>query len=337
MDYPEVDNKKVQKIAIFAGVGLLFLLFIVFAIMSQVSRGNSSTANSTVTPTLPVNQGGSDFIGQQNNNTTREGSSNTKLYIDPTDGVKSTVKAPVPGAAAKVGEEIIYNVDINRELAALPNSDDPTTIRNVFNKIVNDSVTLQGAAKEGLIKLDPTTYNTNTKDYKKRIALVAQAKNSIAKTVDSYSGSFVSLWFHNQKPGKVGYAKGKQIAYSKIKPLYDQVKAGKMTMLQASDEIIADDTLFDVDEAFKVNSYGEYQATQEEAPTFNPSFNTILSNLKTGEVSQLYTAKDLDEKGNLIDAVYIFGKADKIITGKGYSSYDEWLELQKEKYEVTQY
>ena len=236
-----------------------------------------------------------------------------------------------------MGEEIIFNVDINRELSALPNSDDPTTIRTSFDKIVTDSVTLQGAAKAGYIKLDSTVYNSTTKDYEKRVALIDKAKRAIADNGDNYQGSFVQIWFHNQKPGKVGYTRGKQIAYEKIKPLYDDVKAGRKTMIEASDAILADESLYDVDEAYQVNSYGDFIGTPNNPPTFDSGFNTLLQKLKVGEVTPLYTAKDEDAKGNLIEAVYIFGKVDKIISNKGYTSYEEWLKINKPKYATVQY
>lgn len=336
MDYPESGNKK-QKILIFAGVGFLFLLFIIFAIVSQLSRNDQQAAESGSQSQQGTEAELQSGQGSKTGTANGTGSGDNDLFIDPTKGASQKEAAPVAGAAAKIGEEIIYNVDITREVSALPNSDDPTAIRTSFQKIVNDSITLQGAAREGLIKLDKSVFNSSSKDYPKRITLVDEAKRKLDQSGDSYSGTMVSIWFYNQKPPKMGYAQAKQKAFNTIKPLYDKVKAGQMTMLEASDAIIADDSLYDVDEAFKVNSYGEFVATPDNPATFDAGFNTQLARLKQGEVSSLYLAKSDDINGNIIDAVYIFAKIDKIISGKGYTDYTGWLELQKPKYEVTEY
>ncbi len=325
MDYPEagesneIANDK-QKILIFAGIGIFFFVLILFAIVSQFAsnRGQQTAQNSSPTPPIQT-------------------SGNKPLFNDPTEGPVKKATPPVAGAAAKIGAEIIYNVDVTRETSALPNSDDSSVIEQVFNKMVNDSVTLQQAAKEGYIKLDTTVFNSRTKDYTKRIELIEEAKRSVEMNADGYSGSFVAIWFHNQKPGRVGYAQGKQLAYNKIKPLYDQVKAGQMTMLEASDAIIADASLEDVDEAFRVNSYGDFKVTAETQATFDPAFNAKLAKLRPGQITDLHLAKDKDERGNMIDAVYMFGKVDSVTANKGYTNYEEWLDLHRSKYEIIQY
>ncbi len=331
MDYPESGETNgiaadKQKILIFAGIGVFFFVLIIFAIVSQIASGRNQQSNLTGTPT-PAQTGSAS-----------ETSTGSKpLFKEPTDSQVRKATPPVAGAAAKIGTEIIYNVDVTRETSALPNSDDSSVIEQVFKKMIDDSITLQQAAKEGYIKLDATVFNSRTKDYNKRIELIEEAKRAIERNADGYSGSFVALWFHNQKPGKVGYAQGKQIAYNKIKPLYDQVKAGQMTMLEASDAIIADTSLEDVDEAFRVNSYGDFKVTPEYPATFDDAFNAKLAKLRPGQMTDLHVAKDEDERGNMIDAVYIFGKVDSITANKGYTNYEGWLDIYRSKYEIVQY
>jgi hypothetical protein len=326
-----------QKILIFAGIGVFFFALILFAVVSQLSRSSTQQSGANLTPTPPVGISSNSAIGQQEGNTRPVvTSANTNLYENP--GKKQPkVTPPVPGAAAKVGTEIIYNVDITRETSALPNSDDSTVIQRVFEKMITDSIILQQAGKEGYIKLDETVFNSKTKDYAKRIELIEAAKRAVTGNADGYSGSFVAIWFHNQKPGKVGYAQGKQIAFNKIKPLHDQVISKQMAMLQASDAIIEDETLAEVDEAFRVNSYGEFKATADAPATFDEAFNSKLSKLKPGQVTDLHVAKDEDARGKLIDAMYIFGKVDKIIANKGYTTFEGWIELHRSKYEIVQY
>jgi hypothetical protein len=110
-----------------------------------------------------------------------------------------------------------------------------------------------------------------------------------------------------------------------------------MTMDQAGDAIRADSNLYNVDEAFRINASFPFLATKEKPATFDKGFNTILAGMKEGQVSDVYTAKDEDTNGAMIDAVYMFGKIDKIVTKNGYTSYANWLEKQKKVYAVVTY
>lgn len=331
MDYPESGNQKMQKIAIAAGVGFLVLILFIFIVVNQLSRSNGE-ANESGSPT-PIS-------GENGNDPSADSSGlGSSLYRQPTEviGKKTDQPAPAAGVIAKVGEELIYNSDLTREAAAMPNSDDPTVVSQMFEKLVADSVTLQGAAKEGFITLDGSTYNSANKDYSKRIALVATAKKALEDNADGYTGAVVSIWFNNQRPGEVGYAQGKQIAFNKITQIHNQVKAGTMTMLQASDAIVNDESLAKVDPAYKVNSYEPFVANAKAPATFMPEFNAMLSKLKAGEVSALYLGKAEDENGRVLESLYIFGKVDKVLTNRGYKDYADWFNKNKSKYEVIRY
>lgn len=329
--YPSETNPGTQKILIFAGVGVLFLLLIIFVVVTMMAKPQSQ-AQTPPTPT-PV-AGSTDLFGgserpAQNATTQNAGT--------PAPTLPPKAAQPVPGALAKIGDETIYNSDLNEELASYPSSDDPGVRERLFRKMVDDSITLQGAQKLKLASLDATIYNSNNKDYNKRIQAVAAARQAIDDNADGYSGTIVQIWFYNQKPPKVGYAQGRQIAAQKINELYDQVKKGTMTMEQAGDAIRADSNLYNVDEAFRINASFSFLATKEKPATFDKGFNTILAGMKEGQISPMYTAKDEDANGNMIDALYMFGKIDKIVTKNGYTSYNNWLEQQKKVYAVVTY
>lgn len=328
------SNPTNQKIFIFAGAGVLVLLFIIFIVITQVAKSKPQTAAVAPSATPTPELGSNNLFGNP------AGGSRTLPKTGPTtEALSQPPKAPqtIPGALAKIGDEIIYNTDLNEELAAYPPSDDSTVRTRLFQKMVDDSITLQGAQKMKLITLDSSVYNSNTKDYNKRIKAVSTAKAAIDANADGYSGTIVQIWFYNQKPPRVGYEQGKQMAAKKITEVYNQVKSGTMTMDQAGDAIRADSSLYDVDEAFRVNASFPFQATKEHPATFDDGFNAILAGMKVGQVSSIYTAKDDDENGNKIEALYMFGKIDSINSKGGYTSFSDWLAKQRKNYAVVTY
>lgn len=262
------------------------------------------------------------------------GSTGENVQAEPT----RRPKAPAFGVIAKVGEEYIYNVDLNTEVAAYPASDEPGQRDAIFERMVDDSIILQGAAKEKFIKLDATVYNSPEKDYDKRIALVQEARKKILDNADSYSGSVVALWFLNQKPGKIGYEQGKRIAQQKISDLQRRVKAGELTMEQAGDELRNDASLFQVDEAYKVNAYYTFTANKSKPATYDPVFETVLQKLRVNQVSDVFLGQSTDERdGKKKDAVYKFARIDKIIANRGYIDVESWLEKNRPGYALIRY
>ena len=329
--YPSESNSANQKILIFGGIGVLFLLVVIFVVVTMMAKPQTQAQG---TPSL-VPEGSNNLFG----NSERPTQNRTTQIADQSPLPTKAPKAPqpIPGALAKIGDETIYNSDLNEELSSYPTSDDPSVRDRLFRKMVDDSITLQGAEKLKLASLDATIYNSNSKDYNKRIQAVAAAREAIDNNADGYNGTIVQIWFYNQKPPKVGYAQGRQIAVQKINELHDQVKKGTMTMDQAGDAIRADSNLYNVDEAFRINASFPFLATKEKPATFDKGFNAILAGMKEGQVSDVYTAKDEDVNGAMIDAVYMFGKIDKIVTKNGYTSYANWLEKQKKVYAVVTY
>jgi hypothetical protein len=333
--YPSESNPATQKILIFAGVGVLVFLFIIFIVITTVAKPKDQAAQPTPSPVSTVDAGSNNLFGNAERPTRTPNT--TVVNTTPLPTMPPKEKQTVAGSLAKIGDEIIYNSDLSEELASYPPTEDSSLRERLFAKMVDDSITLQGALKMKLMTLDSSVYNSNSKDYTKRIKAVADAKQKIDDNADGYSGMIVQIWFYNQKPPRVGYAQGRQIATQKINELHDKVKSGAMTMEQAGDAIRSDSNLYNVDEAFRINASFPFLATKEKPATFDKGFNTILAGLKAGQVSDVYIAKDKDENGTMIDAVAMFGKVDKIVTKNGYTSYDTWLAQQKKSYEVVTY
>ena len=231
---------------------------------------------------------------------------------------------------AIVGEEKIYQQYLDKELVAYPPTADARDI--VMKKLIEDSVVLQEGVKDGLI----SKQEKSTTDYSERIKLVKKVRQVKDNSVAKVKGQVVSLWFMNMEPAQLGYEEGKIAAYSKIKPLYDKVVDGTLTAKQASEEIINDSSMALIDRSYKTNALLEFNTNQELPLTFDANFDLIIKQLKQGEVSELYLAKDkLPYTDEVRDAVYMFAVVyEKDLPGNVIS---DWLDKAKQNYEVKYY
>jgi hypothetical protein len=216
--------------------------------------------------------------------------------------------------------------------------------KQLLEKIINDSVALQSAEKEGWITLDETIFNSKNKDYFKRVDTIREIETKFAQTKAPIKGNVLSIWFFNNDiPSKFGYEKGKEIAYEKITNLHTLVVRGDITIEEAAERIKADESLSDIDEGYKVNALLPFEVSPGQKITFDDTFNEQLSQLPTGQVSDVYLAKTKHDKtGELWDAVYMFG----VISYRGRIpdnfavenlSYDSWLTEKRKDYEITYY
>ena len=216
----------------------------------------------------------------------------------------------------KVGQEKIYQKDLETELAYYPTKDEAAK-KLLLNKLVADSKLLQDAKKEKAITIDQSIYNSPDKDYLKRMKVIQQLKKENAKKNAGLKGSIISVWFLNDRVGPLGYEKAKLLALNKITYLHDQVKTGKMTMAEAGDNIKNDSSLAQLDPtSYKTNAITYFNVASGEKITWESEFNQILWNLKPGEISAIYTAKsaDLDHQNEILPAYYIFGQAERKAT-----------------------
>ena len=209
-------------------------------------------------------------------------------------------------AVAKVGQETIYQSDLDKELAAYPNVPDAQKI--VLDKMIDDSITLQAGQKDNLIKLNSDIYNNSNKNYTARIDAVQKVQEDIAKEESKIKGTVVAIWFYNTRPASIGLEQGRALAQQKITTLWQQVKNGTLTKEEAGKRIQDDTTLAQVDSQYKSNAIYTFDTAKGEKITFDENANNILENLKQGEVSDVILANDKGENGTSYPALYLFGK-----------------------------
>lgn len=239
---------------------------------------------------------------------------------------------------AKIGEETIYMKDFNYENSKYPAAPGTDANNLVLQRLIEDSIILQAAQKEKLITLNQTTFNSLNKDYTKRSQLLEKTKKDLQTQVNSLSGVVVAIWFLNDYVGPLGYEKAKQIAFDKITKLNQDVKSKKITIFQAAKAIQDDSSLAELDKVYKTNALYSFKISPGEQATWSKEMNDKLWTLNIGEVSDVYAQPSVDKAtGKTVDSLYSFGQIlDKKTTGKEIS-FTEWLEKNKENYEIIYY
>lgn len=312
MDPSSSSDKK--KIILIGGaiVALLILALIVLALSGKpkTTTSNSQSTNPSGTQITP-------FAGS-NNETPAESN-------------------PVDGAIMKVGDEYIYDSDFNYELTYYP-AEDPGAAEEILkNKMIQDSVILQGAQAEGLITLDSSIYNSRNKDYPKRIEAVMQLKDKLDQKATALEGSVISIWFNNMGAGNAGYEKGKQTALTEITRLQKDLKDKKISMEQAGFQIKNNTTLAAVDSSYRANAIFNFSVSDNQKITYSPDIDKQIYQLNQGDISAVLTGKDLDPTtGQIIDSVYMVVQVSKRATTT-VTSYDKWLEEKTKVYAVEKY
>lgn len=309
---PSESNPSAQKILIFAGVGVLVFLFIIFVVITTVAKPKLDSANKTLTEPAPTQV-------------------ESNILTTPVS------EKSVAGILMKVGDEAIYQQDYDTEAAAYRSVNNDQTRRVITNKLITDSAILQGGRAAGFINLDATIYSSADKNYAKRIAAIETVKGKVMQSADTIQGKIISIWFYNNGYiGPQGYDKGKQIAFQKITQLHDSIQSGKMTIEQAGDQIKADTSLAELDVVYGINAIQGFAAKKGEPITFDEDFNTMIRALPVGGVSQVFLAKSVfNEKEQPRDAVYMVAQVESISKDGKIVSLDQWIRDQKVKYAVV--
>lgn len=239
---------------------------------------------------------------------------------------------------ALVGKEKIYQSDLETEQRYSPLKVSSASAKILLEKIVEDSILLQGANADKLITLNKKVFNSPSKDYLKRAELVLKAKKLLAEKEDGIAGAVVSIWFYNMKPGEIGYQKGKEIALEKIQKLQTDVQNKKITIEQAGELIKKDTSLAKVDKQYKSNAIFKFNVKKNEKIYFDPEFDKIIWKLKQNQVSKVVLSKDVDRKTDkMIPAVYSFAQVKKIIKNGKVGTFEAWLAKKKKIYEIKYY
>lgn len=243
---------------------------------------------------------------------------------------------PPENAIAKVGEEFIYQTDLDIELANYPGPKGEATKKTLLDKLVNDSIILQAAQKANLVKLDPEVYNADNKNYGKRINDIKNIQTKMDSEVDQISGKMVSLWFYNYKPAKIGLEKGKEEAFRRISALHARVVNKEITMNEAANIIKSDPSYGDLDFGYENNAISTFSSNKGKRIAIDQGFDPVLWKTNPGEITEVYLGKNTNEFTNeLVESFYVFGQVDKKIDNGNSQTYAQWLEAQKGNYEVT--
>lgn len=239
---------------------------------------------------------------------------------------------------AKVGQEELYQKDFDYEYSIHPQKDNPQIKSIILNKMILDSVILQGAQADGLLTLDSSVFNSKDKLYSVRVSTVDSVKELLESKSDKIEGDVVSIWYHNNSwIGPKGLEASKQIARQKITDLHAQVVAKKITIQEAGQMIKNDSSLAEVDRAYKNNAILHFEVLRSDARpiTLSRELDSALWNLPVGGVSDVYTGfgTDLDDTSKSYEALYAFGQvSNRQFKGVSSMSYDEWVASKKKLY-----
>lgn len=238
----------------------------------------------------------------------------------------------------EVGQEKIFEKDLHQQINTLaPENPEKNLTTSQEDKLlaryITQSIILQKAADDGLISLDPSFFNSRRKDYQKRNEQVSKVKTLVEEKSVVIEGEFIAIWFDNVEAGSLGYYKAKEIAYAKIKQIYERVKNGQLTCKQAGEMIKADSSLEKIDPAYQANAYINFKHTVGEQISFNKKFSDLIWNLQEGELSELYLAKDYTQDYGYVPAVYMFGVVNDHKEAQ-YTSFNEWYQSAAKTYAI---
>jgi hypothetical protein len=311
---------------VIGGVAVLVLLLIVFSVLSRaLSQRNLADTN----PTPQARNDSDDPLpagNSQSGGTTRAGGSGSAPTIAPSPN------EPI----AKVGAETIYQIDLDSQKEYYIGDASDVTDKEFLDKIARDSAILQGAAKDGFLKLDASFFNSPTKDYSLRMTKVAEAQAAIEKVENYVSGYVVSIWFANDEPPKAGYENAKRIAKQKIDALHADVKSGKITIQQAGNAIRNDTSLADLDAAYKVNAIYDFKRARGEKITISQQVDTALWDAPVRGVTDVFLVQATPTYSeDRMDALYMFGQVtDKKGDGR-VGNFDDWVSQQQQTYALS--
>ncbi|MCX7997050.1 MAG: hypothetical protein N2691_04865 [Patescibacteria group bacterium] len=324
------------RVLLIAGGVLLLLLLLVISILTRVGSGGIAP-RSPETGAATGESGSAAPTGFGGENPFDRDPDPATANIDPNIGPQERQQALQSGAFAKVGEEFLYENDLNYELAYYPTlpGQDPEQI--VVAKMIEDSIILQGAAADKLITLDTTVFNSPDKDYAKRTQLVAKAREIVETKSVVLEGTVIAIWFHNMQPGPAGYEAGKKLASDEIKRLLAEIRAKRLTLKQAGEQIKNNAALAQVDPNYRGNAIFDFAVRRGGKITYSPDIDAEIFKLTPGQVSGVLTGKDLDPlTGNRIDAVYMIAEVTNRNTS-AISNFDSWLDGKKRIYEIARY
>lgn len=244
---------------------------------------------------------------------------------------------------AKVGNETIYQSDLDKEIAVYPPQikevDGKPVKEYLLDKIIEDSIILQESSQSSTTNsLSPNVFNSPNKNYQERTNLAQELKkekeNELIKAEGNKVIKSISIWFVNGKLSDLGYEKSRQLASDKITALYNRVKSGSITIDQAANEIKADVSLLAIDYNYAGNAIEEYTVTNKKELLFaDQAFVDELWSLPPGGITKIYEVKQSSD-----EEFFAFGNVVSIQDASSNGqSYADWLKEQENKNQIQIY
>lgn len=341
MNFSEMDDSK-KKLLIFAGIGagVFLLLIIIVTVVALGNQGGEQTAEGTEEQAPQSDAGSSSDSGpRQGIPEIPEDDIEEKDEDDQASGEQerlSLTEQPI----AKVGEETIYMSALIAEKKHYPydDVDTPKVNKRLIQKIASDSAILQGALEDNIIRVDDSVYNSPDLDYEKRIVLIEEIKKRLKESTTRLKGSVVSIWFYNNyEIGPLGYEGSNEKAFEVISDLHQRVKNREITIEEAGSIIRNDETLEDLDRAYKTNALFTFNVEGEDTITLDEQFDEVIWAMDEGEVSDvvpitLYQLKEGEE----MESLYMFAQVEEKKQGS-IINFDTWFQEQISTYELSAY
>jgi hypothetical protein len=240
---------------------------------------------------------------------------------------------------AVVGEEFVYQTDLNRVLDLYPPGLRQSNREDALNRVIRESVALQSGAREGWVTLDDLIFNSSSKDQAARAQAVAAVENAVNARTGKLSGAVVSIWFFNNgAPGSAGYEGGKRIAKQKIDAARAAVASGEKSVVQVAREIKDDTSLAALDPVWVQNAIATFEDVgPDESITFDPAFNKTIRSLRPGQVSPVSLISVKSGNG-MREAVYMFAQVTENTPGESTAGgYEEWLDIETKTYAIERF
>ncbi len=182
---------------------------------------------------------------------------------------------------------------------------------------------LEYAKKSGKLKTQVSTQDELTTLNSETINNLNELTKALRTTETTYiNAEVVTLWFNNFYPEKYTLEERKAIVMKNMNDLHNRVASGKLTMKQAGDILSGDESLKDVDSAWKSNSYRILTYAKKNVRSFlDPEVEKQFWLAQKGELSPLIISHMPDAPGNPEGSILFFKINER--EDKEYDSYEE--------------
>ncbi|NTV30877.1 hypothetical protein HGA91_02765 [candidate division WWE3 bacterium] len=240
-------------------------------------------------------------------------------------------------AIMKVGNETIYQSDYDYEKQYAPPLSSSELKTYIEDKLIKDSIILQGASDDQFILLKESFYNSPNKNYATRIQEVEKIRKDIEERSSAIKGEFAVAWFYNSNSsGPYTYEESQKIVEDKINALYKRVSNNSLSVEDAAKEIRNDKILQEIDPAVASNALLTFTVDADTPITRDEQLNTKLRSLTTGQLSPILTLKTLTDRGpDQIESAYLFGTITEKTSSYTTLPFSKWYDLHKENYTVN--